>query len=88
MAGLGHGERTLALVAFGHGSRFAVIVGRDRDGWYVATAPALFGCHTQARSLDELRQRVEEAIRLCLEVKGSPPEELEFVGVHLVRVPA
>ncbi|MFN6032589.1 MAG: type II toxin-antitoxin system HicB family antitoxin [Dolichospermum sp.] len=25
------------------------------------------GCHTQAKSLDELMQRIKEAIELCLE---------------------
>jgi hypothetical protein len=33
---------------------FTVIVERDEDGHYVASVPALAGCHTQARSLDEL----------------------------------
>lgn len=68
--------------------RFDVIVERDQDGWYLASVPLLDGCHTQARSLDELIERVREAIGLCLEVNDSPPEELEFVGVHRVRVPA
>jgi predicted RNase H-like HicB family nuclease len=46
---------------------FTVIVEREEDGNYVASVPALAGCHTQARSLDELMQRVQEAIALCLE---------------------
>ena len=67
---------------------FDVIVERDGDGYYVASVPALRGCHTQARSLDELMQRVQEAIQLCLEVEAEPAEELDFVGVQRVRVPA
>jgi predicted RNase H-like HicB family nuclease len=51
---------------------FTVIVERDADGYYVASVPALAGCHTQARSLDELMQRVQEAIALSLE--DSDPE--------------
>jgi predicted RNase H-like HicB family nuclease len=50
---------------------FTVIVERDEDGYYVASVPALAGCHTQARSLDELVGRVEEAIAVCLE-NGTP----------------
>ena len=46
---------------------FTVIVERDVEGWYVADVPALPGCHTQARSLDELMVRVREAIELCFE---------------------
>jgi predicted RNase H-like HicB family nuclease len=67
---------------------FDVIVERDTDGYYVASVPALRGCHTQARSLDELMERVQEAIQLCLEVEVEPAEELDFVGVQRVRVPA
>jgi len=65
---------------------FDVVVERDEDGYYVASVPALRGCHTQARSLDELVSRVREAIELCLEVEGEPPEGLQFVGVQRVRV--
>lgn len=67
---------------------FDVVVERDADGYYVASVPALPGCHTQARSLDELTDRIREAIELCLEVEGTPSEELDFVGVQRVRVPA
>ena len=45
-----------------------VIVERDRDGFYVASVPSLKGCHTQARSLDELMERIREAAELCLDV--------------------
>src|SRR3979409_1948295 len=50
---------------------FNVIIERDGGGYYVATVPALKGCHTQARSLDKLMERVREAIALCLEVEGE-----------------
>ena len=46
---------------------FNVIIEKDEDGFYVATVPALKGCHTQAKSLDELMERTKEAIELCLE---------------------
>nr|WP_255014460.1 type II toxin-antitoxin system HicB family antitoxin [Cyanobium sp. BA20m-p-22] len=35
--------------------------------------PALPGCHTQAQSLDQLMERVQEAIALYLEVEGDSP---------------
>ncbi|MDO8348943.1 MAG: type II toxin-antitoxin system HicB family antitoxin, partial [Planctomycetota bacterium] len=54
--------------------------------FFVATVPALPGCHTQARSLDELMDRIKEAIALCLEVEGTPPKALDFVGVQRIRV--
>ena len=45
---------------------YDVVVERDWEGHYVASVPALPGCHTQARSLDELMERIKEAIELCL----------------------
>ena len=48
---------------------FDVIIEKDEDGYYVASVPALRGCHTQAKSLDVLMKRAQEAIALCLEVE-------------------
>jgi len=48
-----------------------VLVERDRDGFYVASVPTLKGCHTQARSLDELMERIREAAELCLDAQGE-----------------
>jgi predicted RNase H-like HicB family nuclease len=61
---------------------FNVVVERDREGLYVASIPELRGCHTQAKSLDELMDRIREAAELCLEVQGQEIENLEFVGVQ------
>ena len=68
------------------GREFNVVVERDGEGFYVASVPTLQGCHTQARSLDELMDRIKEAIELCLEVQGEPGEALDFVGVQRVRL--
>jgi predicted RNase H-like HicB family nuclease len=65
---------------------FNVVVERDAEGFYVASVPTLHGCHTQARSLDELMERIKEAITLCLEVQGETGDPLDFVGVQRVRV--
>ena len=51
---------------------FDVLIERDADGYYLATVPALPGCHTQAKSLNALVKRVREAIELCLEVGEAP----------------
>ena len=65
---------------------FSVVIERDEDGYFVASVPALKGCHTQAKSLDVLMKRVREAIELCLEVEE--PVSNEFVGVQRVAVDA
>lgn len=46
---------------------FNVIIEKDEDSFYMASVPALKGCHTQAKSLDVLMERIEEVIELCLE---------------------
>ena len=68
--------------------QFDVVVEKDSAGYFVASVPALPGCHTQAKSLDELMERIREAIELCLEVQGEPPEALDFVGVQRITVAA
>ena len=67
---------------------FNVIVERDSEGYYVATVPELPGCHTQAKSLDDLMERVREAILLCLDVQGRKGNGSEFIGVQRVMVEA
>ena len=66
--------------------QFDVVVERDSEGFYVASVPALAGCNTQAKSLDELMGRIREAIELCLEVQDGIVEQLDFVGVQRVTV--
>jgi len=66
---------------------FSVLIERDEEGYYVASVPSLPGCHTQARSLDELIERAREAIALYLEVQAEDSAAaLEFVGVQRVAV--
>ncbi len=65
---------------------FSVIVEQDTEGYYVASVPELPGCHTQARSLDKLIERIREAIELCLEVERELPRRTAFIGVQRVTV--
>jgi predicted RNase H-like HicB family nuclease len=68
--------------------QFDVVVEKDSDGFFVASVPALPGCHTQAQSLDELMFRIKEAIELCIEVNGAPETSMDFVGVQRITVGA
>ena len=65
--------------------RFEVVVRTDEDGYYVATVPELPGCHTQAKSLDDLMNRIKVAISLYLETEGGSTAG-SFVGVQVVEV--
>ena len=64
---------------------FTVIIEKGEDGFYVGSVPALRGCHTQGRTMDELMKNMKEAIELCLEVEKDIPKE-EFVGIQQIRV--
>jgi len=50
---------------------FTILIERDEDGYYVAEVAELPGCHTQAKDIEELMKRMEEAIRLYMEVEGN-----------------
>ena len=67
---------------------FNVVIERDEEGYLVASVPSLPGCHTQAKSLDELNERIREAIELYLEAEGAPAQVLEFVGIQRITIAA
>ena len=64
---------------------FNVIIERDEDDFFIASVPELQGCHTQAKSLDTLMERIKEAIELCLEMEEDAPST-QFIGVQRVAV--
>jgi len=67
---------------------YLVVIEQDEDDIYVATVPALRGCHTQAKSLEELIPRIREAIELCKEVEDVDEPPMRFVGVQQIEVAA
>ncbi len=66
--------------------KFTVVIERDEEGHYVASVPALRGCHTQARTLDTLMKRVREVIELCIEDGAATKDSLELVGIQQISV--
>lgn len=67
---------------------FNVIIEHDSDGYFIASVPELKGCHTQAKSLDTLMERIKEAIELCLEVESEKVSNVQFVGIQRIVVGA
>jgi len=65
---------------------FTVIIEKDEEGYFVAEVPELPGCHTQAKSMDELLERTREAIALCLEVYKGRRAKTNLVGVQRIAV--
>ncbi len=43
--------------------QFTVIIDRQPDGGYLVTMPALPGCYTEGRTLEEAHRMAEDAIR-------------------------
>jgi predicted RNase H-like HicB family nuclease len=68
--------------------QFDVVIERDEESYYVASIPQIPGCHTQARSLDEVIERIREGAELCLQVEGTPEQNLEFVGIQRITIAA
>ena len=76
--------------------QYNVIIERDEDGYFVASVPALPGCHTQGKTMQELQKNVRDAIRLCLEVARTDKHYRErirrlayrpsFIGLDIVTV--
>lgn len=74
--------------------QFKVLLEQDEDGLYVASVPELPGCYTQAKTLEEVRERIKEAIELVLESdKDIKEEKLEspssasnFFGIEEVTI--
>jgi predicted RNase H-like HicB family nuclease len=68
---------------------FPVVIEQDEDGWFVATVPSLRGCHTQARTLAELDERIREAVGLCVEAesaRNAVVPQNKFIGVHEMEI--
>ena len=67
---------------------FSVLIEKDTEGTYVASVPELRGCHTQGSTLDQVMERIREAIALCIEEQGEDVESLDFVGIQRVTIGA
>jgi predicted RNase H-like HicB family nuclease len=67
---------------------FAAYVEWDPDTrLYVGTVPGVPGAHTQAATLDELRDNLKEVLELCLEEYSGALEDLpHFIGLQQVEI--
>lgn len=53
-----------------------VILERDEDGYFVASVPALPGCFTQGKTLEEVMDNIKEAIELYIKDLKEHGEEV------------
>lgn len=51
--------------------QFTITVDRDEDGVWITECPSIPGCVSQGATKDEAIANIQEAIRLCLEVRAE-----------------
>jgi predicted RNase H-like HicB family nuclease len=66
--------------------KFTIIIEKDQDDWLVSEVVGLPGCHTQAKTIDQLIERTKEAIQAYLEDEKELIIFPEFIGVQQVEV--
>lgn len=65
---------------------FTVFIEQDEDGIYVARVLEIDGCYTQGKTLQEVLERIKEAIEVCLEADKEEINPRRFVGIQKVQV--
>lgn len=77
---------------------FTAVITQDEDRMFVATCPAIPGCHSQGETYEQAQKNIEEAIKLCLNVAKNDrtyrstidfgqDKSSRFVGVTEFQVP-
>ena len=74
-------ERDISVMA-----RFSVIVEQGEDGYLISEVVGLPGCHTQAKTYDQLLKRTKEAIVLYLKTNTIESPMPKFVGLQQLEV--
>ena len=65
--------------------KFNVVVEQGEDGYLISEVVELPGCHTQAKTYDELIKRTKEAISLYLSIKKMEPKS-KFLSLQQIEV--
>ena len=65
---------------------FTVVIEQDEDGIYVAKVPDIIGCYTQGKSVQQVLERIKEAIQVCLESDKENHHQMKFIGLQQVEV--
>jgi len=65
---------------------FTVLFEQGEDGAYIATAPSLKSCYTQADTIPGLLEKIQEVIESCLDVEKDIPVSAKFIGVQQMEI--
>lgn len=64
----------------------SVLIEKDESGYFVGTVPSLRSCYTQAKTLPELYIRLQEVVKLSLEIEQKLFKHTikpnQFIGVQ------
>jgi len=66
--------------------RYTIIIEEGMDGYLIANVVELPGCHTQAKTYDELIKRIKEAIALYVSVKKDNETSTKFLSLQQIEV--
>ena len=55
--------------------KFKVVIEKDETGYYIAEVPALPGCFSQGKTLEEAKKNIQEAIKGWLEVMNKKAKQ-------------
>ncbi len=66
--------------------KYTVLIEQDEDGWFVSSVVELPGCHTQAKTREELLKRTREAIKAYLESEEAEESHSKFIGAQQIEV--
>jgi len=65
---------------------YTIIIERGEDGYLISEVLELPGCHTQAKTLDELMKRTREAIKAYVGTTAEEPSLSTFLGIQKLAV--
>lgn len=68
--------------------RFNMVIEQGEDGYLISDVVELPGCHTQARTMDELIKRTKEAISLYLKCREPSETAVKFLGLQQIEIEA
>ena len=66
--------------------KFAIVIEPDEDGFFVASCPALPGCHSQGRTREEAIANITEAIKGYIASMRKHGEPVPQADVEEVEV--
>ncbi|MFA6329468.1 MAG: type II toxin-antitoxin system HicB family antitoxin [Candidatus Micrarchaeia archaeon] len=65
---------------------YTIIIEQGEDGYLISEVLELPGCHTQAKTLDELMKRTKEAIKVYVGTASAEPLPSTFLGIQKLAV--